>query len=153
MPLSAAQVRERVRQQGWTFVDLAARWDISVTWMSRLVNQPNERPAMYEDAFNGLPVRDTVAVKRQQRHVRKRKPKTFWSVHQMFPPRRLFEALDNRVVDEGTVLVVQEVRGSGDEVEICFRLADEPSNSSFDIILDLETAQAHLGDLCRDLPG
>ncbi len=152
MALSAAQVRTLVRERGWTFVDLAARWQISVTWMSRLVNQPHERPAMYEDAFRGLPKRELVVVSRQPRHVRKRKVSVAWSVQEMFPQRRLFEALDNKIVDEGTLLVVQEVLGKGREASICFRLAEHPLDPAGEVILDVDTAQVHLGDLCRDLP-
>ena len=86
MPLGAVEIRNLVRARGWTFVDLAARWEVSVTWMSRLVNSPRTRPLMYDDAFRGLPLRESVEVKRAPRHIRKRKPapKT-WSPAEMFP--------------------------------------------------------------------
>lgn len=153
MPLSADQVRKLVRTRGWTFVDLAARWGISVTWMSRLVNQPHSRPLMYEDAFAGLPQRTAVAVSRESRHVRKRRVRKQWSVAEMFPRDRLFEATDSRVVDEGTILVVHEIQGQGrDNAKICFRLADAPDDEEGEIVLDVAAAQCHFADLCRDLP-
>lgn len=71
----------------------------------------------------------------------------------MFPARRLFEALDSKIVDEGTTLVVHEVLGTGrNDAAVCFRLAEQPFDSASEIVLDIDTAQAHLADLCRDLP-
>lgn len=143
-------VKKLIRERGWSFVDLAARWDISVFWMSRLVNQPATRPAMYEDAFKGLPLRTEVVVARKTRHVRKRKPRQAWSVLDMFPPKRLFEALDNQVVEEGTLLFVHEVVGTDRNATIRFRLADQAHDPLAEVAVDVDTAQRHLGDLCRD---
>ncbi len=150
MPMAPDQVKRIIRERGWTFVDLAARWGLSVTWMSRLVNRPHSRPAMYEDAFNGLPTRERVTVEREARHVRKRRARNLWTVQEMFPDRRLFEAIDSQVVDEGTQLFVHEVRGAGREAAICLRLAEHPHDDNAELLLDVDTAQRHFADLCRE---
>lgn len=151
MPMAPDQVKRIIRERGWTFVDLAARWGISVTWMSRLVNKPRSRPAMYEDAFSGLPTRERVTVEREARHVRKRRARSAWTIQEMFPNLRLFEAIDSRVVDEGTQLFVYEVRGTGRDAEICFRLAEHPHDDTGELLLDVDTAHRHFADLCREL--
>lgn len=154
MPMSPDQVKRIIRERGWTSVDLAARWEISVTWMSRLVNQPHSRPAMYEDAFNGLPSRERVTVEREPRHIRKRRIRQTWTVQEMFPTWRLFEATNSQVVDEGTQWFVHEVRGVGHAATICFRRADQPDDPNAAIEIDVSTAQCHFADMCRDLePG
>lgn len=150
MPMTRDDVKGIIRERGWTSVDLAARWGISVTWMSRLINQPHSRPAMYDDAFKGLPSRKLVSVEREARHVRKRKERKAWTVAEMFPQHRLFEATDSQIVDEGTQLFVSEVTGNGRDAEICFRLVEHPEDVGAELLLDIDTAQRHFADLCRN---
>ena len=152
MPLGAVEIRKLVRERGWTFVDLAARWEVSVTWMSRLVNSPHTRPVMYDDAFRGLPLRESVEVKRAPRHIRKRKatPKA-WSPAEMFPPNRLFEAIDNQIIEEGTRLRCEGLVPAAPKPFVRFRIASgQAAGDSFDV--DMATAQCHLADLCLDAP-
>jgi hypothetical protein len=146
MPLSARQIKTLLRERGWTATDLAARWGHSVTYMSRLVNDPFGRPKVYEDAFLGLPDRASVEVVRERRHARKpaKKPAT---VQQMFPVGRLWEAEDNAVLPEGTRVAVIAVRQTGAGVAIRFRTQDE-----FQEEFELSPADAasHLADLGLD---
>lgn len=152
MPLGAVEIRKLVRERGWTFVDLAARWEVSVTWMSRLVNSPHNRPVMYDDAFRGLPLRDSVEVKRAARHIRKRKPTPkAWSPAEMFPPDRLFEAIDNNVVEEGTRLRCAGLIPAEPMPLVRFEvLSGDAAGDSFEV--DMARAQCHLADLGLDAP-
>lgn len=52
--LSVQAFRALVKEKGWQFKTLALRWQISATWMSRLVNNP-QRGAQWDDACRGLP--------------------------------------------------------------------------------------------------
>lgn len=141
MPMAKGQIKALLKERGWTAVDVAARWGISVTWMSRLMNEPLDRPPMYDDAFRGLPARTAVAVKREARHVRVLKKRPDWD---MFPVGRLFEALDSQVLDEGTQLVVVSV--SSDRAHVRFRVRETGE------LVDIATVDVdgHFGDLCRD---
>ncbi len=152
MPLGAVEIRKLVRDRGWTFVDLAARWEVSVTWMSRLVNSPHTRPLMYDDAFRGLPLRDSVEVKRAPRHIRKRKPAPkSWSPAEMFPRGRLFEAIDNKVVEEGTRLSCMGLVTSEPQPLVRFQVLNgEAAGDTFEV--DMAAAQCHLADLGLDEP-
>jgi len=150
MALTTAEIKALMKQKGWSFVDLAARWGVSVTWMSRLVNQPQARPAMYDDAFRGLPQRQVAHVVREKRHIRKRKeaPRA-WSPEEMFPVGRLFEAIDSQVVEEGTRMVSQGVARRDGQVFIAYMLADgHAAGDEFE--LAMEDAQNHLADLGLD---
>lgn len=151
MALSAAEIRVLIKGKGWTFVELAARWGVSVTWMSRLVNQPHSRPPMYDDAFRGLPERDVAHVVREPRHVRKRKPpERAWTPDEMFPRGRLFESIDNKVVDEGTRLVCQGVERKAGTVFIKYQVHEgDAAGDEFE--LQMQAAQLHLADLGLDL--
>jgi len=140
-----------MKQKGWTFVDLAARWGVSVFWMSKLVNQPHSRPPMYDDAFRGLPMRAETEVVREARHKRKHwEPRNAaWSAEEMFPAGRVFEAIDSKIVEEGTRMFVQEVSRAGKDVVIKFRLAEgDAAGEDFDVGMDL--AQCHFADLGLD---
>ena len=150
MALTSAEIRLLVRDRGWTFVDLAARWEVSVTWMSRLVNNPHSRPAVYDDAFRGLPRRDTVEVQRESRHIRKRKPAPrAWSPDEMFPRNRLFEAIDNKIVEEGTRLRCLGPVPTRTPPSVGFEVLDgEAAGDSFEV--DMTAAQCHLADLGLD---
>lgn len=152
MALSAAEIRILIKSKGWTFVELAARWGVSVTWMSRLVNQPHSRPPMYDDAFRGLPQRDVVHVVRERRHVRKRKPsERAWTPDEMFPPGRLFEAIDSRIVEEGTRLVCQGVERKAGFVFVRYQIHEgDAAGDEFE--LQMQAAQLHLADLGLDHP-
>ena len=98
-------------------MDVAARWGMSVAWMSRLVNDVS-RPARYNDAFAGLPDRATVTVHRSARHVRRHKGGSqhgrttaelraeLAAAAALFAPPRLLVAIDSTYVEEGTTLVV-----------------------------------------------
>ena len=108
MPLTPGQTKALLRERGWLMLDLAARWKISPAWASKLINHPELRNAIHEDAFAGLPHRGQVEVQRQARHMRKPRPKG-WTLAQMFPVGRVFEALDSALMDEGTRMAVQGV--------------------------------------------
>lgn len=152
MALAAADIKALIRAKGWTFVDLAARWGVSVTWMSRLVNQPHSRPPMYDDAFRGLPQREQEHVKREPRHIRKRKEsQRAWTPEEMFPPGRLFEALDNKVVEEGTRLISLGVQRRDGDVYVRY-LLNEGEEGGEEIELPMEAAQLHFADLGLDQP-
>jgi hypothetical protein len=146
MTLSAQAVKQLLAERGWLMADVAARWEISITWMSRLVNNPHSRPKVYEDAFAGLPPRDAAVVHRQVRHNRRRKPADLWGPERMFPAGRIFEAIDNAVADEGTRLFVARVEGQGEQACVVFRLEGQPG----ELRLDLHAASVHLCDLGLD---
>lgn len=152
MALSTKEVRALVQTKGWTFVDLAARWGISVTWMSRLVNQPSTRPIMYDDAFRGLPQREATTVIRETRHIRKRKTGARpWTPLEMFPLGRVFEATDSRVVDEGTRWVVCAAEGVKEAFSVTFRSAEDLHDVDREFSLGLEEAQMHFADCCYEI--
>ena len=147
MAMAAAEIKALVRSKGWTFVDLAARWGLGVFYMSRLVNDPHGRPPMYDDAFRGLPQRETVRVARERRHQRRLRPaRAIWTPEQMFPLGRLFEAIDNRFVEEGTSLTVSGVTKRAGEVTVIFVYAE----ASEPIALSMELAQRHFADTGLD---
>ncbi|WP_432414151.1 hypothetical protein [Pantoea allii] len=52
--LSAQAFRKQVKDKGWMIKAVAARWQISDTWMSKLVND-NGRGTQWDDACRGLP--------------------------------------------------------------------------------------------------
>ncbi len=141
MPMRPGEIKALLREQGWTAIDLAARWGHSAAWMSTLINEPDRRPAVYEDAFRGIPPRNSVTVKREARHHRKPKPQR-WTVKQMFPLRRVFEAIDSILVDEGTRLVVVGV-GADNLVE--FQIDDSPN-----LVVPAAVASTHFADLGVD---
>lgn len=153
MALSAVDIKAIVKERGWSFVDLAARWGVSVTWMSRLVNSPHTRPAMYDDAFRGLPTRNAVTVAREARHIRKRKPaERRWTAAEMFPIGRIFEALDNRWLEEGTRLYVRGLtRTASGQPIIQFEIATGDAEGD-QMELPMELAQVHLADIGLDQP-
>lgn len=148
--LAATEIKALMKSKGWTFVDLAARWGVSVTWMSRLVNQPHSRPPMYDDAFRGLPQREATQVVREARHVRKRKPRErAWTPEEMFPLGRLFEAIDNKIVEEGTRLISQGLCRRDGAVFIKYLVNDgDAAGDEFE--LKMNEAQAHFQDLGLD---
>jgi len=151
MALQADEIRALVREKGWTFVEIAARWGLAATYMSRLVNQPHTRPAMYDDAFRGLPQRTDVKVEREPRHFR-RKPKkaTPWTVEQMFPVGRLFEALDSRLgPEEGSRLVVRQIEREGEGVSVRFTITSGESKGE-ELTLPMNLVQVHLQDIGLD---
>lgn len=114
MAMQPDRVKALLSAKKWRMVDLAARWGISVVWMSRLVNEPNTRPPHYDDAFAGLPICDKDAVTREPRHNRTSKKTvkasdTTGFVNgrmELFPIGRVLEAIDNTYFDEGTRFVV-----------------------------------------------
>lgn len=92
-------------------VDVAARWGVSVTWMSRLVND-RERSQHYDDAFTGLPQREVATVVREPRHVRKagesKGGRSRVGQFELFPVGRVLVAEDNQHLEEGTRVVVSK---------------------------------------------
>jgi hypothetical protein len=147
MPMQPQEIRDLVKERGWTFADLAARWGHSVFYMSRLVNQPHSRPPVYEDAFRGLPRRESTEVKREARHVRRKKPSALWTKAQMFPEGRVFESLDNRYVEEGTRLAVKRIEVAGPTARVHFTLID----CGAPLDLDADVALQHFQDLGFDV--
>jgi len=109
MPLHPQQIKKLVKDRGWVMVDVAARWGVSVTWMSRLVND-RERSQHYDDAFTGLPQREVATVVREPRHVRKagesKGGRSRVGQFELFPVGRVLVAEDNQHLEEGTRVVV-----------------------------------------------
>lgn len=149
--MPAPNVKALLKSKGWTITDVAARWGVSVFWMSKLVNQVHGRPPAYDDAFRGLPDRDGVSVQREARHNRKRKaaPRA-WTPAEMFPKGRLFQALDNKIVDEDTELAVISVLEEAGAVRVRF-VVTQGESSGEELEIPMALAQCHLGDLARDL--
>lgn len=56
--LTPAQFRALMAWKGWTHQEVAARWDITRTWVTKIASNP-ERPARYDDAIRGLPNKKT----------------------------------------------------------------------------------------------
>ncbi|WP_455233634.1 hypothetical protein [Geopseudomonas aromaticivorans] len=44
------------KQRGWTGKSLAARWEVSEAWVSKIVKN-QQRAAHWDDAVRGLPVK------------------------------------------------------------------------------------------------
>lgn len=110
MPLSATQVRAMMRVKRWTNVDLAAHWGHGVSYVSWLINNPLDRPRVYDDAFRGLPDRDKVEVTLEARHRQKPRLRK-WTVADMYPVGRVFVTQNSRLgPEEGIELAVKEVR-------------------------------------------
>lgn len=154
MALQPKEIKELLKERGWSNVDLAAHWDISSAWLSTMINKAELRPRMYDDAFRGLLPRSKVTVVRQARHIRKPpKPKARpWSFDEMFPRGRLFELIDNQLGDEGTRFVVAGTRIDGEERCVLMQVVDEDGqvqDSLFEVPRD--QAIAHLCDLGIDL--
>lgn len=159
MALNPGEIKALMKQKGWTFVDLAARWGVSVTWMSRLVNQPHSRPPMYDDAFRGLPQREHSSVVREARHVRnwreaarkKREAERPWTPEEMYPVGRIFEALDNRILEEGTRLVAQGVTRRDGGFFVKYLVNDgDAAGDEFEVHMD--AAKLHFQDVGLDQP-
>lgn len=122
MPLTAPMVRSMLRERGWTNADLAAHWGHSISYVSWLVNTPNERPRVYDDAFRGLLPRSQVEVHLEPRHRKKKAPKK-WTIAEMYPPGRVFITQNGRLgPEEGTELVVRAIRRAGDEHLVTFQI-------------------------------
>lgn len=120
--LFAYQIKDILKERGWTSVELAARWKISVTWMSHLVNSPSARPPMFDDAIRGLPPRSETTVQRQARHIRKPKPKKKF---EMFPIGRIFQAENGQFIEPETEVYVVDVRSDGQEILVQIVDSDE----------------------------
>ncbi|EIZ5185219.1 helix-turn-helix transcriptional regulator [Salmonella enterica] len=52
--LSPQEWRALLRAKGWKQKDLARRWNVSETWISKLANNP-DRGTHWNDACRGLP--------------------------------------------------------------------------------------------------
>lgn len=113
MALSAVELRSMLRAKGWSNTDLAAHWGHGVSYVSWLINNPRERPRVYDDAFRGLLERSKVVVVLEARH--KQKPRTKkWSVVDMYAVGRVFVTQSSRLgPEEGTELAVIQVRREG----------------------------------------
>lgn len=144
--MTPAEVKQLLQERGWSMTDLAARWEISITWISRLVNRPGSRPAMYEDAFRGLPMRASTQVQRQARHAHKKAAKGLWTPAQMFPAGRVWVAIDSAVVEEGTRVIARGVTGLGSQALVRFELPGDPRP----LELSAEEASLHLCDIGLD---
>ena len=44
------------KKRGWTGKSLAARWEVSEAWVSKIVQNP-QRAAHWDDAVRGLPIK------------------------------------------------------------------------------------------------
>lgn len=122
MPMQATEIRAMLRAKGWTNADLAAHWGHGLSYVSWLINNPNERPRIYDDAFRGLPPRSSVEVRLEPRH-RKKKPAPKWTVPQMYPLGRVFLTHDCSLgPEEGTEMAVICMDRAGEDHVISFEL-------------------------------
>lgn len=122
MPVQAPEIRTMLRAKGWTNADLAAHWGHGVSYISWLINNPNERPRVYDDAFRGLPARSSVDVRLEPRH-RKKKAAKKWTVPEMYPLGRVFITQNGSLgPEEGTELAVVAVDRDGSNHVISFEL-------------------------------
>lgn len=118
----AAEIRAMLRLKGWTNADLAAHWGHGITYVSWLVNNPGERPRVYDDAFRGLPLRSAVEVRREARHQRK-KPARKWGAAEMYPIGRVFVTETSSLgPEEGTEMAVTAVQRQGKDYLVRFQL-------------------------------
>lgn len=54
--MDETQIKSILKSKGWTQKDVAARWGISVVWLSNITqNKKGERSLQHDDAFRGLP--------------------------------------------------------------------------------------------------
>lgn len=53
--LMVDEIKQIAREKGWTNRALAARWDRSETWISKILNDP-DRHQQWDDAVMGLPL-------------------------------------------------------------------------------------------------
>lgn len=165
-----AELRAHVKALGWKHTDLAARWGLSLQWVSRMISRPDERTDFFEDAFRGLPPRADVTVVREPRHDRKlsveekesrrrqraverakrAERERLWSKAEMFPSRRVFEAIDNRIVEEGSRLQCLGLLPQGlDEPRVRFLvLTGDASGQELDV--KASAAATHLQDIGLD---
>ncbi|EKY4113729.1 TPA: hypothetical protein ACGW3M_000932 [Pseudomonas aeruginosa] len=52
--LTPEEFKAAFKQRGWTGKTLAARWEVSEAWISKVANNP-ERSVHWDDAVRGLP--------------------------------------------------------------------------------------------------
>lgn len=52
------EFKKMMKEKGWTNKELAIRWSISATWVSKLINIPERRDKHWDDALEGLPTKD-----------------------------------------------------------------------------------------------
>lgn len=135
MGLPARDVRAMMRAKGWSNIDLAAHWGHSVSYVSWLINNPHDRPRVYDDAFRGLMERSRVDVVREPRHKTKPRPDKRWSVVDMYPVGRVFVTENSRLgPEEGTDLAVTGVRREGVRVFVQFEvLAGDAQGESLEV--------------------
>lgn len=113
MPMPASEVRAMMKRKGWTNADLAAHWGHGVSYVSWLINNPHDRPRVYDDAFKGLQDRRAVEVVLEARHKKRARPKK-WGVSDMYPVGRVFVTQNSRLgPEEGSEMAVVEVQRDG----------------------------------------
>lgn len=54
-PLTPDEFKVLVKSKGWSYRDLAVRWSITPSYVTRLA-QNEQRPVHWDDAVRGLPV-------------------------------------------------------------------------------------------------
>lgn len=122
MAIQPADLRSMLREKGWRNADLAAHWGHGTSYISWLINNPNDRPRVYDDAFRGLPERAKVQVRLEERHKRKA-PTRKWTVPEMYPVGRVFITQNARLgPEEGTELAVVTVARRGVEYVVTFEI-------------------------------
>lgn len=117
------EVKALLKAKGWSQVALAAHWDLAITYVNALVNKPEVRTQLHEDAFRGLPERRSVQIVVDGRHKRKPPPKR-WTGLEMYPVGRIFITLDSSLgPEEGTELEVIAVQpGPANRPQVTFRI-------------------------------
>lgn len=149
MPMPAVEVRAMLRSKGWSNADLAAHWGHGVSYVSWLINNPYERPRVYDDAFRGLQERVKVQVVLEPRHKQKPRAKK-WAVPDMYPVGRVFVTQTSRLgPEEGTDLAVAEVRRQGADFLVRFEVLSGDAQGEF---LEIEHGPDadHLSDTGQD---
>jgi hypothetical protein len=124
--VDATEVKKLFSSRGWKSVDVAAYLGLSVQYLSACVNN-KRRGNLYDCAFMGLPLRGSVEVVREPRHVRTSRKAHSIRV-ELYPVGRVLEAENSRVLPEGARVVVvastfQQV-AHGDAPEFTLRILD-----------------------------
>ena len=100
--MTSKEIKALLVKTGWSSVDVAVYWGLSVTYLSGVINS-RERGEKYNCAFRGLPQRGEVALVRKARHIRHSKSK---KTVELNPKGRVLEALCSRYIEEGLRVVV-----------------------------------------------
>lgn len=54
-PMTPTEFKDEVRKRGWSYKDLAERWDVTANWISKTARNEDRAP-YWNDAVRGLPI-------------------------------------------------------------------------------------------------